>query len=94
MVPMTSVSDDIEDADDSPAARRWRLDKRVPIALIVTLVLQAGAAVWWAAKLDSRIGVVETWTRDNAGTPARLSAIESKVDLLLAKRQQASLGHQ
>lgn len=27
----------------------WHLDRRVPIALILTLILQAGTAVWWAS---------------------------------------------
>jgi hypothetical protein len=29
--------------------RDWQMDRRVPIALVLTLCLQAGAAVWWAS---------------------------------------------
>lgn len=31
----------------------WHMDKRIPIALIATLVLQTAAIVWWAATLQS-----------------------------------------
>jgi hypothetical protein len=36
-------------------AEAWHLDKRVPIALIVTLVLQTGGMVWWAASLQATV---------------------------------------
>lgn len=35
--------------------QEWHLDKRVPIALILALVLQVAAAVYWASKMESRI---------------------------------------
>lgn len=34
----------------------WHLDKRVPVALIVTIVFQSVAAVWWAATINSQVG--------------------------------------
>ena len=37
----------------------WHLDKRVPIALILTLALQTSAAVWWAASIQHRVGANE-----------------------------------
>lgn len=37
------------------SAEAWHLDKRVPIALIVTLVLQTAGMVWWAAQLSSSV---------------------------------------
>jgi hypothetical protein len=40
-------------------AEPWHLDKRVPLALIVTILLQTGTAVWFLASLQSRMGVVE-----------------------------------
>jgi hypothetical protein len=35
----------------------WHLDKRIPIALIVTIALQTAMAVWWAAAIIS-FGVI------------------------------------
>ena len=37
----------------------WHLDKRVPVALILTLALQAGAGVWWDSTTNERLSQVE-----------------------------------
>lgn len=37
----------------------WHLDKRVPLALIVTLVGQMAFFVWWASQVDSRMAAAE-----------------------------------
>lgn len=51
----------------------WHLDKRVPIALIVTIVLQTAGLVWWAASLEGRLMRVE---RDTAA----LIAADAKIN--------------
>lgn len=33
----------------------WHLDKRVPIALIVTIIVQTGGMIWWASGLTHRV---------------------------------------
>lgn len=33
----------------------WHLDKRVPIALILAILAQTFAAVWWAASVNSQV---------------------------------------
>lgn len=43
------------DADDG----NWHLDKKVPIALMVALGLNACLGIWYASKLDSRISYLE-----------------------------------
>ncbi len=35
--------------------RRWHVSKEIPLALIVSLLLQTGGIVWWVAKADSRL---------------------------------------
>ncbi len=42
-----------------PAAVRWHLDKRVPVALIIAIMAQTVSVVWWAASLSARVGVLE-----------------------------------
>lgn len=37
----------------------WHLDKRVPVALIVAIIVQTAAAIWFAANLDGRVAVLE-----------------------------------
>ncbi len=40
---------------DDANANHWHLDKRVPIALIVTIMLQCGAGIWWGATMAARL---------------------------------------
>ena len=37
----------------------WHLDKRIPVALIITIVVQTAGIVWWAATLNARVDVLE-----------------------------------
>lgn len=68
----------------------WRVDKNIPITLIVVLFLQTGTFITWAAKLDAsvadherRIAIGETYDRDysksNLELCQRLSRVEEKV---------------
>jgi len=38
----------------------WHLDKRVPVAIILSIALQTFAAIWWAATVNSRVAAAET----------------------------------
>lgn len=38
----------------------WVLDKKVPIALILALLGQTAAGVWWAASISARVEIGET----------------------------------
>ena len=51
----------------------WHLDKRIPIALIVTLLLQFGFAVWWASQADSRMSAAE---QANTRQDSQIAAVE------------------
>ena len=33
----------------------WHLDKRVPVALIFTLLVQTAGIVWWASSITERV---------------------------------------
>lgn len=37
----------------------WTVDKSVPLALIVTIVVQGAVGVWWASNLSTRTEIVE-----------------------------------
>ena len=37
----------------------WHLDKRVPVTLVVVILLQTGAAIWWAASINARVAAAE-----------------------------------
>lgn len=36
---------------------RWHVGKEVPLAVVITMMLQAAAIVWFAAKMDNRIDI-------------------------------------
>ena len=38
-----------------PDAEPWHLDRRVPLALIISLAAQTAGMVWWAASISSRV---------------------------------------
>jgi hypothetical protein len=58
----------------------WHLDKRVPLALMVTLALQSGAFVWWAAKADNRLEYLERTVNASAPQIERVIRLEAKMD--------------
>lgn len=37
----------------------WSVDKHIPIALILAIAMQTGGAIWFAAKMDSRVESLE-----------------------------------
>ena len=61
---------------DRSLGSEWHLDKRVPIALIATIVMQTMAAVWWAATMQSRIEALEKMLAASATTESRLVRLE------------------
>lgn len=59
---------------------RWHLDRRVPLALILTIVIQTAGLVWWASSLSERVNSLER-TRDMTAPQAdRLTRVEVKVE--------------
>ncbi len=60
----------------------WHLSKSVPITLIVAIIAQTGALVWFISKIDSRITNLETAVvlqreRDNTQDAAAREALAS-----------------
>ena len=37
----------------------WTIDRRIPLALITTLLVQFGGFVWWFSSVESRLTVKE-----------------------------------
>lgn len=61
---------------------RWQLDKHVPVAVILAVVVQTGSILWWGAKVDSRVAAIEEHIRKEeiksmaASLPDRMARIE------------------
>lgn len=62
----------------------WHLDKKVPIAMILTIAMQTGAFVWFAARLDQRVEALErSENRASMSAPVqadRLTRVEVKIE--------------
>lgn len=56
--------------------RSWRLEKRVPLALVLAVGLQVAAGLVWAAQLDVRVRGIE---KDVDRMSAKLDAISEKL---------------
>jgi hypothetical protein len=70
---MTATNPNTEDG-------KWHLDKKVPIALMLSLALHAGATLWWASQLTERVGMLERQQVSAAPQSERLTRVEVKVE--------------
>ncbi len=84
-------------SDDRPEyENKWHLDKKVPIALICTIVGQTVIFIWGASNLWTRVGELE---RQQLAAVPRLESVirlETKMDSLQAGMIEikAALVHQ
>jgi hypothetical protein len=71
-------------ADDPQTDRKWHLDRRVPLALILTIIGQTSIGVWWAATTNERVSTLERASLESAKTTPvqadRLTRVESKME--------------
>lgn len=58
----------------------WRLDRKVPLALILTIVGQTVVAAWGASNLWTRVGELERQMQVAAPQFERIIRVETKVD--------------
>lgn len=62
-----------------PASESWHLDKRVPIVLIITLTLNSALGIWYASKLDSRVGFLEFQQTQMINIPLELGQMKEQL---------------
>lgn len=75
-------------APPSPTVpEHWALDKKIPLAIIGTVLIQTLALGWWTSKLDSRVAQLEaTDIQMLAERKERRKATDDKFDLLYSER--------
>ena len=66
----------------------FRLERRVPMAVIVTLVAQTGAGLMWAGAAEQRLGDVERRIEGQTGAPERLARVEEQTLAMRAQLQR------
>lgn len=67
-------------ANDPPAASGWHLDRKVPLALIVTILVQTGLAIWAMSALAQRVTQVETALAASTDQPTRIVRVETQME--------------
>lgn len=64
-----------------PDQEHWTVDKRVPLALVVTILIQSAAAIWWASSISGTVAVqgqkIGALEAQRAGE--RLAVVESTI---------------
>jgi hypothetical protein len=58
----------------------WHLDRKVPIAMVVAILMQTGGMIWWGAKADARIETLERKAELAAPQDTRLTRVETKLE--------------
>ncbi len=56
----------------------WRLDRQISVALIVTVALQAAAALMWAGRASARIDDMQRRLDAQAPVAERLARLEEQ----------------
>lgn len=59
---------------------KWHLDKKIPLALIMTLIVQSMALVGGAVSFYARVGNLESKVADMAALPEKVARLEGKFD--------------
>lgn len=66
----------------------WTVDKRIPLALLIALLINIGSWVWWASDLSSRMNNVERQAETQENLKERVIALEivlSRLDTTVTK---------
>ena len=74
--------------DNDPAGEAWHLDKRIPVTIIIELLLNFAASIWWASKTDARLLTVEHALTIVTADHDSITRIEANVDNIAARQQQ------
>lgn len=60
----------------------WVLDKRVPLALIIAILVQTAGAIWWAASISSRVTSLEAQRMAVGDQGGRIIRLETQIETL------------
>lgn len=65
---------------DEQKVKEWHLDRKVTLALIVALLANAGATVWWASRLEQRVTAIEGQQSRPFQNTERIVRVEAQLD--------------
>ncbi len=58
----------------------WHLDRKVPVAIILTLMMQTAGIVWWGATASERLNALERKVDLAAPQADRLTKVETRLE--------------
>ena len=61
---------------------RWRFDRRIPVALVFSIVLQLASGLIWATQLYARVGQLEESHVDDAALNEKFARLEERLDFM------------
>ena len=73
MSRQTKEQFDIRPRDD------WRISRKISVGMIGAMLLQSLTAIWWAAKLDTRVMVQEQWIKQNTHLSELVFRLEERI---------------
>lgn len=57
--------------DSAPSpADHWTVDKRIPLAFVIAILIQTAGAVWWASAISARVASLEEYRQQQAPAAA------------------------
>lgn len=59
-------------------AESWRLERKIPLALVVALIVQTGAVLLWSGRAAARIDALEVRVEAQAPVAERLARLEAQ----------------
>ncbi len=63
-----------------PASEKWHMDRRIPLALIVTIGIQTAGVFFWMGQLSVRIDQLERQITMASQNDSRLTRLEVQID--------------
>jgi hypothetical protein len=58
----------------------WHLDRKVPVAIIITILMQTGGIIWWGATAAERLSALERKVESAAPQAERLTKVETRLE--------------
>lgn len=63
----------------------WQVDRHIPVALLLAMVIQTVGIVWWAATLTGRVAELEQKVATLQPASERLIRLETRFESVLEK---------
>ena len=58
---------------------QWHLDKRVPVALIITMLSGYAGGIWWISEMNSRMNNIERAQLQSSGDSGQIIRFDERL---------------